>query len=131
MTAAGPGRPRRLAGQHRAQLGHPSRVTQARLDRAGQLAAVRRLLPLVAEQRARGHRADRRLRLARAVGAEHVQVQPGAQVADVDHDLGARGDAADDSQRDRLLAGADCPAELVGERVGGRLGAGSKHTPGP
>ena len=91
-----PRAPRRVAGEHRAELGHLLAGHEPGADGAGQLAAVRGLLPLVAEQRARGDRADARLGLAGAVGAEHVQVQAGAQVADVDHDLGAGGDAADD-----------------------------------
>ena len=60
----------------------PPSIRPAR-DGAGQLAAVRRLLPLVAEQRARRDGARVHLGLARPVGAEHVQVQPRPQVGRV------------------------------------------------
>ena len=80
VTAPASGAPGRRAGQHRAEVGHPLARDRARLDGAGQLAAVRRLRPLVAEQRAALDRADRRLGLAGTVRAEHVQVQPGMQV---------------------------------------------------
>src|SRR4051812_12504776 len=55
-----------------------------RRDRPGQLAAVRRLRPLVAEQLAGDDRVDLRLGLARPVGAEHVEVQAGMQVRGTD-----------------------------------------------
>ena len=108
----------RVAGEDRAQLGHAVAGHQPRVDRAGQLAAVRGLLPFVAEQRARRDRADARLRLARAVGAEHVEVKAGVQAADVDHDLGARRHAADHVAAERLVARSGAPFELVREHVG-------------
>ena len=64
-----------LAGQHRAELADAIAVNQPGVDRPGQLAAVRGLRPLVAEQRARRDRADGGLGLAGAVGSEHVEVQ--------------------------------------------------------
>ena len=82
----------------------------ALLDRRRQLAAVAGLRPLVAEQRAGDDRRDRRLRLARAVGAEHVEVQARAQVADVDDRLGARRHAADDVAGQRGARGRRPPS---------------------
>ena len=60
------GTPRMGAGQDGAQLGHVVAAHQPRLDRAGELAAVARLLPLVAEELTRRHGLGLRLRLARA-----------------------------------------------------------------
>ena len=104
----------------------------ALLDRRRQLAAVAGLRPLVAEERAGDDRRDRRLRLARAVGAEHVQVKARAQVADVDDRLGARRHAADDVAGQRGGPVAGLPAELVGQRlrdVGARIGADARPVP--
>ena len=67
--------------------------------------------------------ADRRLGLARSVGAEHVEVHAGPQVPGVDDGLGARRDARDDVAGQRVLADAGLPAELVGQRPR-RVGVG-------
>ena len=120
-----------LAGQDGAEVGDAVAGHEALLDGAGQLAAVRGLRPLVAEQRAGGDGADRRLRLAGAVGAEHVEVLAGVQVAGVDDDLGAGRDAADDLGVERLLAGPDGPAQLARPAPRAASGRGSKQTPGP
>ena len=107
-----------------------SRVTRPDATAPAQLAAVRGLLPLVAEQLAAADRVEARLGLARAVGAEHVEVLADAQVRLVDDDLRAGRHAADDVARERRRAIADRPAELLGER-GRDLGRGSQQTPGP
>ena len=117
---------RGLAGQHRPEVGDQLARDDALLDRRRQLAAVAGLRPLVAEERAGDDRRDRRLRLARAVGAEHVEVQARAQIADVDDRLGARRHAADDVAGQRVGPVAGLPAELVGQRLrdlGARIGA--------
>ncbi len=113
----GPGAAARVAGEHRAELGDLVAGDEPGRDRACQLAAVRGLLPFVAEQRARGDRADRRLGFPGPVGAEHVEVHPGPQIADVEDDLGTRRDAADDLRAHRLFARPGLPAELGGERL--------------
>ena len=87
VTASGPGAPAASPARTAPRSVTCSRVTSPCSTAAGQLAAVAGLRPFVAEQRAGDDRRDRRLGLARAVGAEHVQVQPGAEVADVDHGL--------------------------------------------
>ena len=119
MIASGPLRPACSPASTAASGVTCSRVDEARGDRAGELAAVRGLLPLVAVQLARGDRREARLGLARAVGAEHVEVLARAQVGGVDDDLGARRDRADDVARERLGERADAPAELRRERLGG------------
>ena len=123
--------PRRVGRQHRTQLRNTFAADQPSGNRTGQLAAMGGLLPLVAEQRAGRDRIHRRLSLARPVGAEHVQVQPGPQIADIDHRLGPGSHAADDLTADRLLARADPPAELVGQRARRAREPGSEQTPGP
>ena len=87
VIVVGAGAAGRGAGEHGAEVGDVVAADDAGLDGAGQLAAVRRLRPLVAEQRAARDRLDRRLRLAGPVGAEHVEVQAGPQVGDVDDRL--------------------------------------------
>ena len=102
MTASAPRRPDASPASTAPRSVTCSRDDEPGLDGARQLAAVRRLRPLVAEQRARRDRADRHLGLARPVGAEHVQVHARPQVAGLDDDLGARRDAADDVGTQRL-----------------------------
>ena len=110
------GPPRRPPAPRRARS--PARATtRPACDGAGQLAAVRGLLPLVAEQRARRDRADRRLGLARAVGAEHVQVQARPQIAGVDDDLRPGVTQQTTSASAAPIARAGVPVELVGQRV--------------
>ena len=129
---AGVRAPRRVAGKHGAEIGDHVAGDDALLDRRRQLAAVAGLRPFVAEQRARDDRRNGRLRLARAVGAEHVQVQARTQIADVDDRLGARRDAADDVTGQRVVPVADRPAELVGHglrHLGARIGAHARPVP--
>src|SRR5438128_431304 len=73
------------------------------------------LLPLVAEESARGDGAGSRLRLARAVRAEHVQMQPRPQVACIDHDLGTGSHAGDDVVLDGGTVRACEPIEFARE----------------
>ena len=71
-----------VAGEHRAELGDLVPRHDAGLDAGRQLAAVARLLPVVAEEVARGASSvDRDLRLARPVGAHQRDVLPVAQRA--------------------------------------------------
>src|SRR4051794_27098567 len=86
----------RHAGQHLAQLRHFGLSQESRLDGAGQLAAVRGLLPLVAEDAAARYGVDVRLGLPRSVGPQHVEVEAGAEVARGDDPLVTRRDTRDD-----------------------------------
>ena len=62
-----------VAGEDGAERCHLLAHDATGRHRAGQLTAVRGLLPLVAEQLAGDDGVDARLGLARAVGAEHVR----------------------------------------------------------
>ena len=99
-----------------------SRATTPRRDRAGELAAGARLLPLVAEEPAACHRLDLDLALAVGVGAERGQVLAGAKVGAEHHGLGSRRDGYHDVLGGGLRTIAGPPAELAGERLG-RLGS--------
>ena len=129
VTAPACGRPGASPARTAPRSVTTSRVTTPCSTARRQLAAVAGLRPLVAEQRARDDRRDRRLRLARAVGAEHVEVQARPQVADVDDGLGARRHAADDVAGQRGLAVAGLPAELVGQRLRHLAPAGRRTRP--
>jgi hypothetical protein len=105
------------------QLGHLLARHQSRLDRGGELAAMAGLRPFVTEQLGPRDRLGLGLRLARAVGAEHVQVQPRVEVTHVHDGLVAGRHAGHDVARERVLATAHLPAELAGELPRG-LGVG-------
>ena len=79
-----------LAAEHAADVRDPVARDDARLDACGQLAAVARLLPVVAEEVGAGELADRDLRLAGAVGAHHRDVLPVAQRSLGEEQLAAR-----------------------------------------
>ena len=109
-----------------------SRVDAPRGDRAGQLAALRGLLPLVAEQRAAARAPRARPRPSVRVGAEHGEVLAGAQVGGLDHRLVAGRHRDDDIGGGRLRARPDAPAELRRQRLGGRrdgVGADPARSP--
>ena len=120
MIASLDERPAASPRQHRSEVGDVGAVDATGVDRARQLAPVGGLCPLVAVELAGDDGVDRRLGLARTVGAEHVEVHPGPQVG-LGHDrLVARRDAGDDVTRQRLLARSRAPAvaELRRQRLG-------------
>ena len=80
------------AGEDSAQLGH-----------------------LIVRHEAARHGLRLGLRLARAVGAEHVEVDARAQVRGVHDRLVARRHARDDVAGERVLACAGLPAKLAGK----------------
>jgi hypothetical protein len=80
---------------------------------------VARLRPLVAEEAAAVDCVELRLRLAGAVGAQHVQVDAGPQVIRADDRLVPRRDAGDHVARERVLARAGLPPQLARQRTGG------------
>src|SRR6186713_1042399 len=118
------------ARKNGAELGHLVARHETGLHGAGELAAVARLSPLVAEQLAARHGLRLGLRLARAVGAEHVEVDARAQVLDTDHRLVARRHAGDDVAGQRVLTRARLPAEFAG-KLAGRLGIWVEADPRP
>ena len=106
-----------------AELGHLVAGEDAGGDGSGELAALRRLLPLVAEDPATAERVESTPRPCRARPRRGPRGAARAQVGGPDHGIGARGDGDDDVLRGRLLAGAGPPAELRSKRLG-RLGPG-------
>src|SRR5215207_4057133 len=111
------------AGQDGAELGHVVAAHEPGLDRTGQLAAVARLGPLVAEELAGRDGLGLGLRLARPVRAQHVEMHARPEVVPPHDRLVAGRDAGDDVARERVLARTSLPAELAGELPGG-LGIG-------
>ena len=102
----------------------------AGLDGAGQLTAVRGLRPLVAVELARDDGVDRRLGLARPVGAEHVEVDPRVEVLLAHHRLVPGRHAGDDVAGQRLLARTRAPAAPSSSASASATSArGSKQTP--
>src|SRR5262249_51644063 len=108
----------RRSGDDRAQVRDLIARDEAGLDRAGQLASVARLSPLVAEELAARDRVDLHLGLARAVGAEHVEVHAGSKTVLGDARLGPGCDAGDDVGAEGVVAAAGLPAELAGQCAG-------------
>ena len=80
-------RPSAAPRDHVPELGDVVPAHHAGLDRAGQLAARRGLLPLVAEQAAALQRGELHLGLSASVRAQHRQVLSRAQVGGEDHRL--------------------------------------------
>ena len=127
----------REAGADRSRA--PSRPRDATIpcgDRARQLAAVARLVPLVAEEPALGSDARRSpRRVASALpgpsAPSRFRCWPARRRRRLDHRLVARGDGADDVAGERLGEVADLPAELRRDAAPAASGSGSKHTPGP
>ena len=115
VSASAPERPGAAPVITRAEVGDALAAHQPRLDGAGQLAAVARLRPLVAEQLEPGDELDLHLSLARAVGAEHVEVRARPQLGRADDGLVARSDAVTMSCATASSRVPASPAELDGE----------------
>ena len=132
VTASGSGRPGRLAGEHRAELGHllAARPGPPRPRRS----ARRRARPAPTRRRTARTRRRRR-RVASALpgpsAPSMLRCRPGPQVAGVDHGLGAGRHAADDVAGQRLLARARPPSRARRRAPRRPRRRGSKQTPGP
>src|SRR5205823_3150507 len=90
----------RKPGANRAEVGDVVAADSAGRDRSGQLTAMARLLPFVAEKLPvvadADDRRDLRLGLSRAVRAQKVEVPAGGKRFGAHDRLVARGDRADD-----------------------------------
>ena len=96
-----------VAGEHGAELGHVVALDRARLDRCRELAAVARLLPVVAEDARARELRDRDLGLPGPVGAHqaHVLARPQRALREAATSLAGR-DRDDDVGGERLLRGS-------------------------
>ena len=110
------------ACEHVADLRHVGLGDEPRFDGVRQLAAVARLLPVVAEEVSTLELGACNLCLAWAVGAHQRQMLPGAERACREQHLVAGRDRDDDVVRERLLeracyAAAELPRHLLGPRA--------------